>query len=303
MSQNNIFRSVGPSNLEGNQAKAVDDDDEAPFLVHLRYREKTKQTKHMTTYVIQGILYYLVHPRLWVITFCPLLMSIVVGLVSVITLFSVGLWPQARGLASAGVPDGLAWFLAFILVLVEIFLVTLIYSVAVVPCYMDAVFAEVLKQRGHRDLVENEARHAGCARVCTSCCRVSVLLRLAVLVLTLPLHLIPIVGTIAWVWLNGYILAWEYHLYYFELKSYVYAEQKALVARRKLQYTSFGMQAMVLEMVPLVGFVFLFTNTVGAALWAADMEDDEVDSELHGQRYPQDAMQQDFNKQKIPDMV
>jgi hypothetical protein len=35
---------------------------------------------------------------------------------------------------------------------------------------------------------------------------------------------------------------------------------------------SFGVPAVMLEMVPIAGILFSFTNTVGAALWAADME-------------------------------
>ena len=35
---------------------------------------------------------------------------------------------------------------------------------------------------------------------------------------------------------------------------------------------SFGVVAIFLEMVPFLGVLFTFTNTVGAALWAADME-------------------------------
>jgi len=35
---------------------------------------------------------------------------------------------------------------------------------------------------------------------------------------------------------------------------------------------SFGVPATLLEMLPVVGIFFAFTNTVGAALWAADLE-------------------------------
>jgi hypothetical protein len=35
---------------------------------------------------------------------------------------------------------------------------------------------------------------------------------------------------------------------------------------------SFGVPAVLLELVPVAGIFFAFTNTVGAALWAADME-------------------------------
>ncbi|KAK4175698.1 hypothetical protein QBC36DRAFT_291251 [Triangularia setosa] len=36
--------------------------------------------------------------------------------------------------------------------------------------------------------------------------------------------------------------------------------------------TSFGTAATLLEMIPVASIVFSFTNTVGAALWAADIE-------------------------------
>jgi hypothetical protein len=39
-----------------------------------------------------------------------------------------------------------------------------------------------------------------------------------------------------------------------------------------LTFHSFGVPAVLLELVPLAGIFFSFTNTVGAALWAADME-------------------------------
>jgi hypothetical protein len=35
---------------------------------------------------------------------------------------------------------------------------------------------------------------------------------------------------------------------------------------------SFGVPAVLLELVPIAGIFFSFTNTVGAALWAADLE-------------------------------
>jgi hypothetical protein len=35
---------------------------------------------------------------------------------------------------------------------------------------------------------------------------------------------------------------------------------------------SFGIPATLLDMVPIAGIFFAFTNTCGAALWAADLE-------------------------------
>lgn len=41
----------------------------------------------------------------------------------------------------------------------------------------------------------------------------------------------------------------------------------------RLNHPSFGVPAVLLELVPIAGIFFAFTNTVGAALWAADMEE------------------------------
>lgn len=41
---------------------------------------------------------------------------------------------------------------------------------------------------------------------------------------------------------------------------------------------SFGVAAVLLELVPVASILFAFTNQVGAALWAADMEKGNVTS-------------------------
>lgn len=41
----------------------------------------------------------------------------------------------------------------------------------------------------------------------------------------------------------------------------------------------FGVAAVLLELVPLASIFFAFTNTVGAALWAADIEKQHITRE------------------------
>lgn len=48
--------------------------------------------------------------------------------------------------------------------------------------------------------------------------------------------------------------------------------KEEFVDQRKGAYTAFGTVATLLEMVPIAGIFFAFTNVTGAALWAADME-------------------------------
>ncbi|KAG1690185.1 hypothetical protein DVH05_028392 [Phytophthora capsici] len=229
----------------------------------------------MSTYVVQGLAYFAAHPRLWLKLLCPLLLTLIIGIASVVVLFSVALMPQVEGLEDAGVTKWLSWLLAILLVLIEIFLVTLIFNLIIMGEYQDKVFEEVMAARGFKEMVENEERHASCARACRSCCRVSLWLRLILLILTLPLNLLPIIGSILYAWLNGTILAWEYHLLYFEFKNFSYGQQKAFIKEHKVQYSSFGMQALLMEMIPGVGSLFVFTNTCGAALMAANLEEEE----------------------------
>lgn len=49
-------------------------------------------------------------------------------------------------------------------------------------------------------------------------------------------------------------------------------QQERWTEERKGAYTGFGIPAVLLEMIPVAGIIASFTNTCGAALWAADME-------------------------------
>ena len=51
-----------------------------------------------------------------------------------------------------------------------------------------------------------------------------------------------------------------------------YSQQQAVANTHKLAYTQFGMVAALLTSIPVASWAFVFSNTVGAALWAADLE-------------------------------
>jgi hypothetical protein len=109
----------------------------------------------------------------------------------------------------------------------------------------------------------------------------------------LPLNFIPIVGTVLFVFLQGRKFGPTAHARYFQLKQMKKQEKDQFIEKRKAAYarsvnhaiqythqilltdTSFGVPAVLLELVPILGIFFSFTNTVGAALWAADMEQNQ----------------------------
>lgn len=108
----------------------------------------------------------------------------------------------------------------------------------------------------------------------------------------LPLNFIPVVGTVLFVILQGRKFGPTAHARYFQLKQMKKQEKDQFIEKRKAAYArlvirfqsyyfnttnfiSFGVPAVLLELVPVLGIFFSFTNTVGAALWAADMEQNQ----------------------------
>ncbi|CAG7915909.1 unnamed protein product [Penicillium olsonii] len=88
----------------------------------------------------------------------------------------------------------------------------------------------------------------------------------------LPLNLIPVVGTALYVFVQGKRAGPGFHARYFQLKGWNSTQREEWVNHNRAAYTGLGMAAFLLEMVPFASMVFSFTNTVGAALWAADLE-------------------------------
>ncbi|KAI0021413.1 hypothetical protein F4780DRAFT_778689 [Xylariomycetidae sp. FL0641] len=91
-------------------------------------------------------------------------------------------------------------------------------------------------------------------------------------VMYLPLNFIPVVGTVIFILIQGRGRGEAVHGRYFQLKNWSSSQQRDWLQQHTGPYTTFGTIATVLEMVPFVSIFFAFTNTVGAALWAADIE-------------------------------
>ncbi|KAA8912029.1 hypothetical protein FN846DRAFT_903912 [Sphaerosporella brunnea] len=108
--------------------------------------------------------------------------------------------------------------------------------------------------------------------------------------LYLPLNFIPVVGTAVFLVVQGREQGPSYHNRYFQLKSYTKAQKEAFIERNNPAYIAFGTAATLLQLVPGLSILFLYTNTVGAALWAVDLErkglagpgEDKTGNELSG---------------------
>ncbi|KAL3426931.1 hypothetical protein PVAG01_00440 [Phlyctema vagabunda] len=100
-------------------------------------------------------------------------------------------------------------------------------------------------------------------------------------VMYLPLNFIPVIGTVLFVVIQGRTRGNSAHTRYFQLKKWSNAEREAWLKENTGPYTSFGTVATLLELVPVASILFNFTNTVGAALWAADIEATSAAGDVH----------------------
>lgn len=89
---------------------------------------------------------------------------------------------------------------------------------------------------------------------------------------SMALNIIPIIGPAILVIIAAPSRGRRAHRRYFYLKGLSSAEESHFVRARRGQYTGFGLVSGLLETVPVLGSFFLFTNTVSAALWAANIE-------------------------------
>lgn len=102
--------------------------------------------------------------------------------------------------------------------------------------------------------------------------------------LYLPLNFIPVAGTVIFIFFQARGRGKSVHDRFFQLKKWSASQRSDWLGRHTGPYTAFGLVATLLEMVPVASMFFNYTNTVGAALWAADI--DSMDSSMTNENAP-----------------
>ncbi|GAA5826558.1 hypothetical protein JCM11251_002427 [Rhodosporidiobolus azoricus] len=229
-------------------------------------------------YPLYGIVYFVQHPRL-VESLKPLIVrSLAISMVTIAAMFTFTYLPQVGVLAFISGP--LAFAAAVPLVLAESYFVILfVMRTFITPTVSEKIFDAVLLQKGHDELVShgrtinksNGGVQLGKSllRPVTSKFSAEGLVRYLV---TLPLNLVPGVGTAIFLLLNGRKAGPAAHSRYFQLKQFDKKKRQEFVEKRGAAYTSFGAAEILLGLIPLFGPATAFTSAAGAALWAADME-------------------------------
>lgn len=229
-------------------------------------------------YPFKGILYFFAHRALWRPLAAKLVPTLSLGLGVTAVMFAVTYVPQAAVLSIFNGP--LAVLTTVLLVLSESSTIFNVLSKGfLLEDALVDTFDGTLMSRNMTTLVSNERQVKSGSDPIAKLGKLvskpfakftpSAIIRYF---MYLPLNFIPVVGTVLFIILQGRKFGPSAHARYFQLKQMKKKEKEQFIERRKAAYASFGVPAVLLELIPVAGILFTFTNTVGAALWAADME-------------------------------
>lgn len=89
-------------------------------------------------------------------------------------------------------------------------------------------------------------------------------------------NFVPVMGPVFVILLSSSKRGLQAHTRYFSMKGYNKTQIRQIHADYKAEYMGFGIAALILEGIPLLGIFFIFTNTLGATLWVVDVEASET---------------------------
>ncbi|SCV69956.1 BQ2448_1350 [Microbotryum intermedium] len=226
-------------------------------------------------YPIYGLFYFLRNPKLFNSVKGPLYRGVVWSIGITVAMFIVTYLPQVAVLSVVSGP------LAVPIVLAESHAITtVVLKSFLLAGATDKLFDAVLVNKGLSSLVERgrevkSTRGGGAVlgksllKPISSKISTEGLVRY---VLTLPLNFVPAVGTIFFLFFNGRSSGPAALNRYFQLKGFDKQEKEAFVDQHHPGLTSLGAAQLALGFVPVAGTLFTFSNAVGAALYAADLE-------------------------------
>ncbi|KAH9851924.1 hypothetical protein C2E23DRAFT_732121 [Lenzites betulinus] len=240
---------------------------------------------------IRGLVFSISHPHIILSVRQALLKSLITSAIIFAVLAFFTYIPQMAILAIFTGP--LAPLIALVVVGAEsLLLISFLARALFLEPALTHVFDVTLEARGQGQLVREGKARAGAQSAVAKGVQGALVKPLQVFskdgiaryIMTLPLNLIPAVGTVLFLLYNGYSGGPGWHSRYFQLKNFSKTQRASFVDNRRSQYTAFGMATLLFNFIPLVGLLFSFSNTVGAALWAAQLEAEAnlIDSQPEG---------------------
>ena len=228
----------------------------------------------LTMLPLYAIIYFYTRPALWAFACGFFCMQIFIITIAFYYLFST--FPYQYDLVVSIFSHGdsslffapIYFITTFLMICVEIVIIFVVLFFAVCkPLLMDWMLEFVL-------LDHNVPWKPSPRSCCTNIVRLLffAFLLLFIMLLTFPLNLIPVFGTVLWCICNGFFVAWDLMDVYFDLQRLTFMEAARFSFAHWQQFTCFGTMALAVTLIPFIGIFFAFTDFVAAALWAVEME-------------------------------
>lgn len=152
-------------------------------------------------------------------------------------------------------------------------------SVVFMPGARDLIFDAVLSREGQAELVIQLKLRRRTHKECIEKLRIFVAFLLEKLpllilheILILLAGMIPVVGPCLVVLIRAPCKGRSLHSRYYKLKGWDKHQIKEFDTHNRGSYTGMGAAALLLEFVPFLTILTMFTNTIGAALWTIHLE-------------------------------
>lgn len=220
---------------------------------------------------ISGIVFLLFAPSLWPRVVIAVILVAVIELVTT-SLMLAFLMPLQAEVISLLIGDAAGWTFATSLTLVE---------AGALVWFLCNVVTDHVRRRIYDEVFVLHSIERASLTETPRILRIKEGLWTAVIVVVLfvsasPLNLIPLVGTALWVAAVAWAFGWGIHAMYLTSAGFTLKQQCNWVFltkwQRWLEYELFGALALLLQLVPVFNVLFFFTNVVGGALWACELE-------------------------------
>ncbi|KZZ90861.1 hypothetical protein AAL_07087 [Moelleriella libera RCEF 2490] len=266
-----------PGHLGGGEARGSN----IRWLTASRPVDYARRAALAASYPLIGIWYFLRNKEFWPLFTGRLLPLSLISLLVYLILFTFAFLPQWLFLAIFH-SWWSAWLNAVVLTLGEglVIIQGLFEGFFVDECRVDVFDATFIKTglqsliAPHRILFDDAPTAVKMLGKPTSSAIYTPwsLVQIVELIVFLPLNLIPYVGTFAFIVITGTRLGKLAHYRWFQLRGLSAREQKQEIRNLSWEYVWFGTVAMILELIPVLSFLFLLTTSAGSALWAARIE-------------------------------
>lgn len=238
---------------------------------------------------VTGFLGFLSEPRLYPDAIVPYLILLFLAVVMLVLLFTFSFMPQLHYLEkhAFSVP-GLDAVVVVLLIFVEVTFPTVLIGKALFDKVVQKIMEDVMEHRGLKARLKEEfdidefADEDLCGGKLLQKIMFT-LLRLTVMLMTLPINDLPVLGTIFWLLVNGWLYGWDLLADFLPIFGHTTAcGQSKYCYQHRLSFASFGATALALTLIPIIGPLFFITNAYGAAVFFESMVDISKDEVVRG---------------------